>query len=84
MWGSISVFPVNSGMRQECVLAPSIFNTCTDWVLGNVADQSHCRAFVGHTKVTDIVFANNVVLLTKSLEILGMARGTLRKQSHYD
>ena len=24
-------FPVNIGVRQGCVLAPSLFNTCMDW-----------------------------------------------------
>ena len=31
-------FPVHTGVRQECVLAPSLFNTCMDWVLGRVVD----------------------------------------------
>ncbi len=32
------------GVTQGCVLASSLFNTCMDWVLGRVVDQSHCGA----------------------------------------
>ena len=38
--GVSSIFPVNTGVRQGCVLAPSLFNTCMDWVLGRVVEQS--------------------------------------------
>ena len=30
-------FPVRSGVRQGCVLAPTLFNTCMDWILGRMA-----------------------------------------------
>lgn len=52
---------------QGCVLAPSLFNNCTDWVLGKVTDQSRCGASVGNIKVTDLVSADDVVLLAASL-----------------
>ena len=55
--GGVSSFlPVNTGVRQGCVLAPSLFYTCMDWVLGRVVEQIHCGASVGNTKITDIVF----------------------------
>ncbi len=63
--GISDFFPVNSGVRQGCVLALSLFNTCIDWVLGKVVDQSHCRASVGNTKV----FADDAVLLAFSLSM---------------
>ncbi len=56
--GISSSFPVNSGVGQGCVLAPSLFNTCMDWVVGEVTGQSHCGASVGNTKVSDLVFAD--------------------------
>merc|ERR1712035_150031 len=60
--GSISdSFPVNAGVRQGCVLAPSLFNTCMDWVMGRVADQSHCGASVGNSKISALVFADDAV-----------------------
>ncbi|XP_037783463.1 uncharacterized protein LOC119579619 [Penaeus monodon] len=32
--GLWNFFPVNSGVRQVCVLIPTLFNTCMDWILG--------------------------------------------------
>ena len=57
-----SFFPVNTGVRQGCVLAPSLFNICMDWVLGRVVDQSHCGASVSNTKI--------MFLLTMQLSLL--------------
>ncbi len=78
--GILSSFPVKSGVRQGCVLAPSLFNTCMDWVLGKVADQSHCRASVGNTKVSDLVFADDTVILAESLEDLLIALEVLHEK----
>ena len=79
--GISNSFPVNSGVRQGCVLAPSLFNTCMDWVLGKVADQSHCGASVGNSKVTDLVFADDAVILAESLEVLVMALEVLHEEA---
>ena len=54
-------FPVHTGMRQGSVL-PSLFNTCMDWVLGRVVDQSHCGGSVSNTNITDLVFADDAVI----------------------
>ena len=80
--GGVSCFfPVNAGVRQGCVLAPSLFNTCMDWVLGRVVDQSHCGASVGNTMVTDLVFADDAVILAESLEVLVLALETLHEET---
>ena len=52
--GVSSFFPVHTGVRQGCVLAPSLFNTCMDWLLGRVVDQSYCGAIFSITKITDL------------------------------
>ncbi|KAG0729261.1 Retrovirus-related Pol polyprotein from type-2 retrotransposable element R2DM [Chionoecetes opilio] len=71
--GVSSFFPVNTGVRQGCVLAPSLFNACMDWVLDKVVDQSDCGASVGNTRITDLVFADDAVIFAESLEVLVMA-----------
>ena len=34
-----SFFPMNVVVCQGCMLAPSLFSTCMDWVLGRVVEQ---------------------------------------------
>ena len=75
-----SFFPVNTGVRQGCVLAPSLFNTCMDWVLGRVVEQSHCGASVSNTKITDLVFADDAAIFGESLEVLVMALKALHEE----
>ena len=75
-----SFFPVYMEVRQGCILAPSLFNTCIDWVLGRVVDQIHCEASVGNTKITDLVFADDAVIFAELLEILMMALEALHKE----
>ena len=40
--GASSFLLVNSNVRQGCVLAPSLFNTYMDSVLGRVVEKSYC------------------------------------------
>ncbi len=79
--GISTSFPVNSGVRQGCVLAPSLFNTCMDWVLGKVTDQSHYGASVGNSKVSNLVFADDAVILAESLDVLVMALEILHEEA---
>ena len=38
--GTISdLFPVVTGVWQECVLAPTFFNACLDWILGRMTER---------------------------------------------
>ncbi|KAG0697185.1 Tetratricopeptide repeat protein 17 [Chionoecetes opilio] len=79
--GVSSFFPVNTGVRQGCVLAPSLFNTCMDWVLGKVVDQSDCGASLGNTKITNLAFADDAVIFAESLEVLVMALEALHEET---
>ncbi|XP_069982670.1 uncharacterized protein [Penaeus vannamei] len=64
--GLSSFFPVSSGVRQGCVLAPTFFNICMDWIPGRATVQSHCGATLGSIKVTDLDLANDVAILSVS------------------
>ncbi|KAG0710360.1 Squamous cell carcinoma antigen recognized by T-cells 3 [Chionoecetes opilio] len=75
------VYPLTPGVRQGCVLAPSLFNACMDWVLDKVVDQSDCGASVGNTKITDLVFADDAVIFAESLEVLVMALEALLEEA---
>ena len=78
--GVSSLRNVNTGVRQGCVPAPSLFNTCTDWVLGRVVEQSHCGASVGNSKITDLVFADDAAIFAESLEVLVKALEALHEK----
>ena len=60
--------------------APSFFNTCMDWVLGRVAEQSHCAASVGNTEITVLVFADDAAIFAKSQEVLVMGLDALHEE----
>lgn len=48
------------------------FHTCMDWILGRATIQSHCGVALGSIKVTDLDFADDVIL-SGSLESLVVA-----------
>ena len=62
--GAISdLFPVVAGVRQGCVLAPTLFSTCMDWVLGRMSERSSCGASFGNVKISDLYFADDAFIL---------------------
>ena len=52
-----------------------------DWVLGKVVDQNHCRASVGNTKITDLVFVVDKLVFVESLGVLVMAFEALHEEA---
>ena len=80
--GGISdFFPVPTGVRQGCNGAPTLFNTCMDWVLDRVVDLSSCGTSIGNITVTDLVFADDAVIFAETLEVLVLALETLSEEA---
>ena len=79
--GVSDFFPVASGVRQGCVLAPTLFNVCMDWVLGRTVDGSSCGTSVGNFKVTDLDFADDAVIFAETLDVLVLALEALSEES---
>ncbi len=79
--GVSDFFPVTAGVRQGCVLAPTLFNVCMDWVLGRTVDGSSCGASVGDIKVTDLDFADDAVIFAETLGVVELALETLSEES---
>ena len=62
-------FPVDTGVRQGCVLAPTLFNTCTDHVLGKMS-TSDCGISFGTVRSTDLDFAHDEVIFVRTTAVI--------------
>ena len=68
--GTISdLFAVATGVHQGCVLAPTIFSTCMDWILGRMSEISSCGASFGNVKISDLDVADDAVIFAETLDI---------------
>ena len=69
--GSITdLFPVVTGVRQGCVLAPTLFSTCMDWILGRMSERSSCGASFRNVKISVHDFADDAVIFAETPDIL--------------
>jgi len=73
-------FPIESGVRQGCVLAPDSFATGMDWVLERTVAAMHGVSF-GQYSFTDLDFADDVCLLAEMLELLVPALETMASEA---
>ena len=79
--GAISdLFPVVTGVCQGCVLAPTLFSACMDWILGRMSERSSCGASFGNVKISDLDFADDVVIFVETLDILWGALEVLNEK----
>ena len=80
--GTISdLFPVVTGVCQGCVLAPTLFSTCMDWILGRMLERSSCDASFGNVKISDLDSADDAVIFAETLDILLGALEVLNGES---
>jgi len=80
--GTISdLFPVVTGVRQGCALAPTLFSTCMDWILGRMLERSSCGASFGNVKISDLDFADDAVIFAETFDILLEALEVLNEES---
>ena len=67
--GTISDYFVgNTGVRQECVLAQTLFNTCMNHVLGRIPGNPGCRVSLGTVRITEFDFADNAFTFAETNE----------------
>ena len=60
------LFLVVTLVHQECVLAPTLFSDCMDWILGRMSERSICGASFGNIKISDNDFADYAVILAET------------------
>ena len=74
-------FPIVTGVHQGCVLAPTLFSTCTDWILRRMPERSSCGASFVNVKMFDLDFADDSVIFAETLDILLGAFEVLNEES---
>ena len=74
-------FPVATGVRQGCVLAPTAFNVVMDRVLQRTIGLSGCGASIGEESFSDLDFADDAALLAEVLNVLPAALSTFEEEA---
>ena len=69
------IFPVVTGVCQGCVLAPTLFSTCMDWILGRILKRTICGASSGNVKISGHDFADDAVVIAETGYPFGDLRG---------
>ena len=75
------IFAVVTGVFQGCVLAPTLFSACMDWILWRMTERSSFSASFGNVKVSDFDFVDDAVIFAETLDILLGALGVLNEES---
>jgi len=58
-------FQTTSGVRQGCILAPTLFCVAIDWIFEHMS--VHPGINIGNYNITDLVYADDTVLLLPSM-----------------
>ena len=68
--GTSEFFHVSTGVRQGCVLAPSLFSACMDWIMGSTVGHGFSGASLGDERFTDLDFADDAVIFAETMQEL--------------
>ena len=63
------VFEVRNGLRQECPIAPCLFNIALEWMMRKTTEVGGLK--VGKRNLDRLVYANDVDLMAESKEEVG-------------
>ena len=76
-----NLFPVDSGNPQGCVLAPTLFSACVDWILRRMSEKINCGASFGNVCFFYLGFTYNAVIYVEMLDILMVCFDALNEES---
>ena len=74
------IFPVVTGVREWCELAPTLFITCMDWIMRRMPDRLSNSGSFGNVKISDLDFADDVVSFAETLDIFMGALAVLNEE----
>ena len=63
-------FPIRTGLRQGCVMSPSLFNVYMDAMMRKVTEGAAGGVMVGGERVMDLDFADDVALLADTWVVM--------------
>ena len=75
------LFPVFSGVRQGCVVAPGAFLVPMDWLLEHTVHRCQVGTSVGKEIFTDLDFADDVSILAEMLSVLVLALEVMNEEA---
>ena len=71
---------LSTGVHQRYFLAPTLFNTCMDHVLGRMSEKSGEMSF-GTVRITDLDFAIDAGILAETTEVLAEALESMSEEA---
>ena len=74
-------FPSTSGVRQGCVAAPNLFNVAVDYWLSGTLERCHDPGVTYHHRLTDLCYADDIVLLSSLLDTFGETLTILEEEA---
>ena len=66
---------------QGCVLAPTLFSTCMDHVLGRMSEKSGCGVSFGTVPITDLAFADDAVIFAETPDVFAGTPDSLSEKA---
>ena len=78
---SLTYFQLLIEFISGCVMAPTLFSTCMDWILGRMSEILSCGASFGNVKISDHDFADDAVIFAETLDMLLGALKVLNEES---
>ena len=75
-----NILPVVAGVCQGCVLAPTPFSACMDWILGRILERSSCGASFAKMTASSVKSRSEMLTFPETLEILLLALEVLNEE----
>ena len=74
-------FPVNTGVKQGCLLSPIIFTLAVDWIMKQSTRERNGIQWTPTTQLHDLDFADDIVLLAQAFSHLQDKTVTVQEEA---
>ena len=80
-YGLTDWFKIEQGVRQGCILSPHLFNIYSETIMRNALDNFEGDVTIGGHRVTNLRYADDVVLIAGTMEELQKLVNRVKKES---